>query len=256
MRKRFKLTFQQSRRTLSGYLNGGVNPTTELNTLFHYFDRGVNVFRKTEPIISMLQINKSSNFIQISIKSTYNKIPITFENILFNFEYNQTQTNIGTGTNNVIINHGYQLRFDENRDFLIQRPKKDNEVVNRLFFSSGLNFKNALDNLEISKSGSNTPTALEKMTIPYGTDLTDLKNTLTSLENKTNGLTIENYGIEFVDPSDSENKIIISYGTTITENFFSNSDTPNPMTDDVSKEINIPYGLNIRLTDNQFVYLF
>jgi hypothetical protein len=26
---------------------------------------------------------------QISIKSTFNKIPITFGNILFNFEYNQ-----------------------------------------------------------------------------------------------------------------------------------------------------------------------
>jgi hypothetical protein len=95
-------------KTLSGYLNGGANPTTELNTLFHYFDSGVYVFRKTEPIIPMLQINKASNFIQIgdynndnpetvlniagmqiSIKSTFNKIPITFGNILFNFEYNQ-----------------------------------------------------------------------------------------------------------------------------------------------------------------------
>jgi hypothetical protein len=29
-------------------------------------------------------------------------------------------------------------------------------------------------------------------------------------------------------------------------------DTPNPMTDDVSKSIIIPYGLNIELTDTQF----
>jgi hypothetical protein len=97
----------------------------------------------------MLQINKGNNIIligdyennnpetilrlsggEIRIKSTINKILMTFENILFNFEYNHTEMNICTGTNNVIIEHGYQLRFDENRDFLIQRPKRDNEVVN------------------------------------------------------------------------------------------------------------------------------
>jgi hypothetical protein len=147
----------------------------------------------------------------------------------FNFEYNLTQMNIGDGRHNTIIDHGYQLNFNENKDFLIQRTKKDSkEVINRLFFSSGLNFKNLLDNLEISKSGSDIPTALEKITIPYGTDLTDLESKFTSLENKTNGLTIENNGIEFVDPSDSENKIIIPYGTTIPENFFINSDTYLP----------------------------
>jgi hypothetical protein len=54
--------------------------------------------------------------------------------------------------------------------------------------------------------------------------LTDLNSTLTSLEDKTNGLTIENNGIEFVDLSNSENKIIIPYGTIIPENFFLNSD--------------------------------
>jgi hypothetical protein len=29
--------------------------------------------------------------------------------------------------------------------------------------------------------------------------------------------------------------------------------TPNPMTDDVSKEINTPYGLNIGLNDTKFI---
>jgi hypothetical protein len=133
--------------------------------------------------------------------------------------------NIGTGTNNVIIEHGYQLRFDENRDFLIQRHKRDNEVVNRLFFSYRLNFRNVLDNLEISKSGSDIPTALEKITIPYGTDLTDLESRFKSVEDKINGITIENNGTEFVYSSDSEKKIIIPYGTTIPENFFLNSGT-------------------------------
>jgi hypothetical protein len=64
----------------------------------------------------------------------------------------------------------------------------------------------------------------DQIIIPYGIDLTDLESRFTSLEDKTNGLTIENNGIEFVDPSDSENRIIIPYGTTIPENFFSNSD--------------------------------
>jgi hypothetical protein len=82
--------------------------------------------------------------------------------------------------------------------------------------------------LEINKSGSEVATTLEKITIPYGTDFPDLNSTLTSLENKTNGLTIGNNGKEFVDPSDSENKIIIPYGTTIPENYFSNSDTYLP----------------------------
>jgi hypothetical protein len=235
-------------KTLTGYLNGGANPTTELNTLFHYFDTGVFVFRKTVPIIPMLEINKGSNTIQIGdynnnhpetdlliggkklyLKSESNNIQMLLGSIGTNFEYNQTQISIGDGTSNTIIEHGYQLRFDENRDFLIQRIKKDsNEVDNRLFFSSGLNFRNVLDNLEISKSGSDIPTALEKIIIPYGTDLTDLNNTLTSLENKTNCLTIDNNGIKFVNPSDSEMKIIIPYGTTIPENFFINSDTYLP----------------------------
>jgi hypothetical protein len=47
------------------------------------------------------------------------------------------------------------------------------------------------------------------ITIPYGINLTDLESKFTSPEDKTNGLTIENNGIEFVDPSNSENKIII-----------------------------------------------
>jgi hypothetical protein len=196
----------------------------------------------------MLEINKGSNTIQIGdynnnhpetdlligskriwIKSETNIISMELGNNKFNFIYDQTQMNIGNGENNITLEHGYKLLFDENKDFLIQRTKKDNdEVVNRLFFSSGLNFKNVLDNLEISKSGSDIPTALEKITIPYGTDLTNLQSRFTSLENKTNGLTIENNGIEFVDPSDSENKIIIPYGTTIPENFFINSDTYLP----------------------------
>jgi hypothetical protein len=65
----------------------------------------------------------------------------------------------------------------------------------------------------------------DQITIPYGIDLTDLESRFTSLEDKINGLTIENNGIEFVDPSDSENKIIIPYDTNIPENFFSNSNT-------------------------------
>jgi hypothetical protein len=58
-------------------------------------------------------------------------------------------------------------------------------------------------------------------------DLTTLQSRFTSLENKTDGIFIENNGIEFefVDPSESEKKIIIPYGTIIPENFFSNSDT-------------------------------
>jgi hypothetical protein len=39
---------------------------------------------------------------------------------------------------------------------------------------------------------------------------------------------VNNNGIEFVDSSDSEKKIIIPYGTIILENFFSNSDTYLP----------------------------
>jgi hypothetical protein len=54
--------------------------------------------------------------------------------------------------------------------------------------------------------------------------LTDLERRFTSLKDKTNGLTIENNGIEFLDPSHSENKIIIPYNTTIPENFFFNFD--------------------------------
>jgi hypothetical protein len=68
----------------------------------------------------------------------------------------------------------------------------------------------------------------DRITIPYCIDLTDLESRFTSLEDKTNGLTIENNGIEFVNPSDSGNKIIIPYGITIPENFFSNSDTYLP----------------------------
>jgi hypothetical protein len=215
-------------KTLSAWLPGCTSADLP-NTLFHYFDTGVYVFRKTVPIIPLLEINKGSNTIQLGdyqnnhpetnlniaakqlwIKTESNNIQMLLWSIGTNFEYNQTQICIGNGENNIIIEHGYQLHFDENRDFLIQRPLKyKNEVVNRLFFSNGLNFRNVLDNLEISKSGSEVPTALENITIPYGTDLTDLNSTLTSLENKTNGLTIQSNGIEFVDPSDSENKIII-----------------------------------------------
>jgi hypothetical protein len=68
----------------------------------------------------------------------------------------------------------------------------------------------------------------DRITIPYGIDLTDLESTLISLESKTNGLTIENNGIEIIDSSDLENKIIIPYETTIPENFFSNSNTYLP----------------------------
>jgi hypothetical protein len=46
------------------------------------------------------------------------------------------------------------------------------------------------------------PTTLEKITIPYKTDLIDLESRFTFLKDKTIGLTIENNGIEFVDPSD------------------------------------------------------
>jgi hypothetical protein len=59
----------------------------------------------------------------------------------------------------------------------------------------------------------------DRITIPYGIDLTNLESKFTSLEDKINGLTIENNGIEFIDPSDSENKIIIPYGITIPEIF-------------------------------------
>jgi hypothetical protein len=58
--------------------------------------------------------------------------------------------------------------------------------------------------------------------------LTNLQSRFTSLEDKTNDLTIENIGVEFVDPSDSENKIIIPYDTTIPENFFFNFDSYLP----------------------------
>jgi hypothetical protein len=181
--------------TLSSWLPGGASVDFP-NTLFRYFDIGFYVYTKTEPIIPMLEINKGYNYIQIGdyynnhpetelhlcgnklwIKIKSNEISMILGNNRFNFNYNQTQINIGDGFNDTIIEHGYQLNFDENKDFLIQRSKKErNEVVNRLFFSCGLNFRNALDNLEISKSGSEVPTALEKITIPYGIDLTSLQS--------------------------------------------------------------------------------
>jgi hypothetical protein len=68
----------------------------------------------------------------------------------------------------------------------------------------------------------------DRVTNPYGINLTDLESIFISLEDKTNGLTIENNVIEIVNPSDSEMKIIIPYGTTIPENFFSNFDTYLP----------------------------
>jgi hypothetical protein len=83
----------------------------------------------------------------------------------FYFEFNKTQMSIGDGSNNTIILHGYQFTFDLNKDFLIRGTN------GRLFFSSGLNFKNVSDNLEISNSGSNIPTASEKITIPYGLNM-------------------------------------------------------------------------------------
>jgi hypothetical protein len=78
-------------KTLSGYLNGGENPTTELNTLFHYFDTGVNVYRKTELIILMFEINKEGNRIQIG--DHYNNHPETESYIGCKNLYIKTESN-------------------------------------------------------------------------------------------------------------------------------------------------------------------
>jgi hypothetical protein len=128
-------------KTLSVWLPGGSSANLP-NTLFRYYDAGVYVYTKTEPIIPMLEINKGSKYIQIGdywnnhpktelyvgcnklrIKTELNEISMELGNIRFNFNYNQTQISIGNGENNIIINHGYQFLFDENRDFLIKRSK-------------------------------------------------------------------------------------------------------------------------------------
>jgi hypothetical protein len=109
---------------------------------------------------------------ELCINSESNDIQMKVCGIPFSFNCNEIQMNLVNGIINTIIEHGYELHFDENKDFLIKRPQKyNNEFINRLFFWCGLNFRNVLDNLKISKSGSNTPTPLEKITIPYGTEI-------------------------------------------------------------------------------------
>jgi hypothetical protein len=73
-------------KTFSGYLSGGANPTTELNTLFHYFDTGVFVYTKTQPITPMLHIDKGGKHIQIG-----------------DYVSNQPETNLYFGCNNLYL---------------------------------------------------------------------------------------------------------------------------------------------------------
>jgi hypothetical protein len=76
---------------------------------------------------------------KLNINSESNDIQMKVRGIPFSFKYDQTQMYINNGINNTIIEHGYKFNFDENRDFLIQKPKKQSsEVVNRLFFLTGL----------------------------------------------------------------------------------------------------------------------
>jgi hypothetical protein len=199
--------------------------TTDGNNNLSGFGAKVQIYDDTYKG-DLILIDKKNNFIKFGYEEKLEDFPYHFKtritlqkNVIV---YNATGLQIYNSINNSRTN----LMCDrENISFMdyCETPSSLDIV-----FPKELRFKPD-ESLKIQKpytlyqSGENN-----EITIPYGTNLTNLESRLATLESNEEVLTIENNGIEFVDSSDLENKIIIPYGTTIPENFIFNFDTYLP----------------------------
>jgi hypothetical protein len=127
------------------------------NTLFHRYNTRLNVYG-TNPKTKIFQIDKTDQYVRIGDHSN----------------------NVGTV---LVGGESVSLSSTQNLEIRTGVSQKTSYFEN---YNSGVN-----QGIRFNRNLTTTKDS-DRITIPYGIDLTNLESKFASLEDKTNGLTIEN----------------------------------------------------------------